>query len=299
MTLYNYYVTVDSILPSRAFPHIVPVLCLVMSPSPPESHPPFDASNSSAKCPVTGLSHEFAAPKDGDNRSPCPALNAMANHGYIPRDGKNVTATDIYYGLQKCYGLNAIFAGFLSYGGYLALLKLGRAIPLYEIGRHNKVEHNASLVHRNTPKAQKYAPIEVDPDLVDDLFNDIRPTAEEVNAQKAKGEKVAFLLGLEDLARARIRREKEAGPLNRIQARVARGEFAIVFGVFGTTIGEKMKMGIPADFLRTWIQDERLPDGWKPTHSTGFFDLFSNENKIRLLVNKMRAEESAGNKKLD
>lgn len=165
---------------------------------------------------------------------------------------------------------------------------------MYEIGRHNKVEHDASLVHHNTPKGEKYAPIQVDPALVDALFKDIRPTSEEVDAKKAKGEEAAYLVGLEDIARAQFRRENEAGPLTRIHATVARGEMAIAFGIFRTTVGEKM--GIPADTLRNWIQDERLPDGWKPTHTTGYLDMFRNGDKIKQFVDRMRAGD---NKKLD
>jgi len=221
-------------------------------------------------------------------------LNAMANHGFIPRDGQKVTATDIYYGLKECYGLNTMFAAFLSYFGYLALSKFGRAISLYEIGRHNKVEHNASLVHRNTPKGGEYAPTQVDTSLVDALLNDIRPTAEEVDAKKAEGQKAAFILDMEDVARARVRREREAGPLNKLQARIARGEIAIALAVFEATEGGKS--GIPADFLRVWIEDERLPEGWEPTRTTGFFDMFSRDNHILKLVKEIRREESDGKK---
>lgn len=37
---------------------------------------------------VTG-DHAFIAPNftAGDQRGPCPGLNALANHGYIPRNG--------------------------------------------------------------------------------------------------------------------------------------------------------------------------------------------------------------------
>lgn len=37
---------------------------------------------------VTGV-HEFQPPNldGGDQRGPCPGLNALANHGYIPRNG--------------------------------------------------------------------------------------------------------------------------------------------------------------------------------------------------------------------
>ena len=36
--------------------------------------------------------HQFKKPNPRDSRSPCPALNVLANHGYLPRDGKNITA---------------------------------------------------------------------------------------------------------------------------------------------------------------------------------------------------------------
>jgi hypothetical protein len=32
---------------------------------------------------------DWRAPVPGDLRSPCPALNALANHGFLPRDGRN------------------------------------------------------------------------------------------------------------------------------------------------------------------------------------------------------------------
>ncbi|PPJ54668.1 hypothetical protein CBER1_06012 [Cercospora berteroae] len=41
---------------------------------------------SGAAIEVTG-EHEWQAPGPGDQRGPCPGLNAMANHGYIPRNG--------------------------------------------------------------------------------------------------------------------------------------------------------------------------------------------------------------------
>lgn len=34
---------------------------------------------------------DWRAPVAGELRSPCPALNALANHGILPRDGRNST----------------------------------------------------------------------------------------------------------------------------------------------------------------------------------------------------------------
>ena len=39
-----------------------------------------------ARIDVTGA-HAFIAPGPNDLRGPCPALNALANHGYIARNG--------------------------------------------------------------------------------------------------------------------------------------------------------------------------------------------------------------------
>ena len=38
------------------------------------------------KVSTTGA-HAWVAPKNGDQRGPCPGLNALANHGYLPHNG--------------------------------------------------------------------------------------------------------------------------------------------------------------------------------------------------------------------
>ncbi|KAK7926637.1 hypothetical protein PG985_003635 [Apiospora marii] len=36
------------------------------------------------------MGHEWQAAKAGDSRGPCPMLNSLANHGFLPRDGRNI-----------------------------------------------------------------------------------------------------------------------------------------------------------------------------------------------------------------
>jgi len=50
----------------------------------PLSTPPFDAK--SQYIDTTGQ-YAFKAPGATDQRGPCPGLNAMANHGYLPHNG--------------------------------------------------------------------------------------------------------------------------------------------------------------------------------------------------------------------
>ena len=44
--------------------------------------------------------HEYVRPNRNDARSPCPALNTLANHGYLPRDGKNINPQMLSIAIQ-------------------------------------------------------------------------------------------------------------------------------------------------------------------------------------------------------
>ena len=49
----------------------------------PDSHPAVDQVDRDKACPLTGQTYNFSPPQEGDVRSVCPALNTMANHGYM------------------------------------------------------------------------------------------------------------------------------------------------------------------------------------------------------------------------
>ena len=54
--------------------------------------------------------HAFIAPGASDLRGPCPGLNALANHGYIPRNGytnllEAVSAVQSVYGIGSSLSL--------------------------------------------------------------------------------------------------------------------------------------------------------------------------------------------------
>ena len=184
---------------------------------------------------------------------------------------------------MACYGLSTPCAMFLSYGGFFLLRKFGR-VDLYEIGKHNAIEHNASLVHHDTPEVQTYAPIEIDHSLVDALVSDVKPSPAEI--KESADSTAKFLMNFEDVARARVRREAECKPVDSVHAEIARGEMAIILGVW--EVKTKDKVGIPVDYLKRWIGEERLPDGWKPDHTQGLLDVIKRSSMIRDAMNKMK-----------
>ncbi|KAJ8502410.1 heme-thiolate peroxidase [Pleurotus djamor] len=172
----------------------------------PSDHPPIPAhAHKAGKCPFSAK-YEYCPPQEGDIRSPCPALNTMANHGYINRDGKNLTANGLVRGLMACYNLTLPLAIVLSYGGFVLIHKynLFQTITLHDVAKHGYVEHDASLVHRDVKegvdekvevmkkrfwgllgekKAERfYASIDINEGWVEELVRDARIDQEDHKA---------------------------------------------------------------------------------------------------------------------
>ncbi|KAJ7720028.1 Cloroperoxidase [Mycena metata] len=88
--------------------------------------------------------HAWIAPTATDLRSPCPGLNTLANHGYLPRDGRNISIPMMLSAAIDAFNvapdaiLQAAKFGLLS-GDAPTTLNLD-ALSL-----HNLIEHDASL----------------------------------------------------------------------------------------------------------------------------------------------------------
>ncbi|KAF7325139.1 Aromatic peroxygenase [Mycena kentingensis (nom. inval.)] len=237
--------------------------------------------------------HEYIAPREGDLRSVCPAINTMANHGYIPRDGRNITPRKIFHGLRACYNLSLPFALFLAVGGWFLLRKyFFQTITLFDLGVHGGIEHDASVVHADTPtdangKREKYGPVEVRPELVEEFVRGVR------DKTRPNKDDDALLVTAQDVARMRIRRETSSPRLSPFSAELARGEMAIILGVWKhqPAAGEGGAPGAPLSWLRRWFAEERLPDGWKPTHTQTLRDVAKSAKEIRSEMRKLRSEE--------
>ena len=60
--------------------------------------------------------YAFVAPGAGDQRGPCPGLNAMANHGYLPHNGI-ATIPEFISGTYQVFGMGADLSTFLAIYG--------------------------------------------------------------------------------------------------------------------------------------------------------------------------------------
>ncbi|KAE9362459.1 hypothetical protein PF008_g2 [Phytophthora fragariae] len=95
-------------------------------------------------------------------RSPCPGLNSLANHGHIPRSGKNITHESLGAALMSVFNFDSNLTQTL-------LNQVPTTFSLDIISRHNVLEHDASLVHNDAYFGGD--PINVNETLVEDLLS--------------------------------------------------------------------------------------------------------------------------------
>ncbi|KAJ8116394.1 heme-thiolate peroxidase [Boeremia exigua] len=83
----------------------------------------------------------------GDVRSPCPGLNALANHNFIPHNGKGNTIPILIRGLAEGMNMGADFTAAIGGAGLLASPNpLGGSFDLDDLNMHNfPIEHDASM----------------------------------------------------------------------------------------------------------------------------------------------------------
>jgi len=152
-------------------------------------------------------------------------------------------------------------------------------MDLHDIAKHNLLEHDASLVHLDTPDGEDFAPITIDQNLVDELENDVQREEEDSSSAEP-------VMDLYDAARARLRRENACRPINMIRQEIARGEISLTITVLKIT--SNGKVGVPIEWIRSFIGHEKLPDNWRPTHKQGLWNTIQHSQIIKRAVAEMR-----------
>ncbi|OCH93286.1 Cloroperoxidase [Obba rivulosa] len=200
---------------------------------------PIDARTSRAQ-------HPFVAPERTDSRSPCPALNTLANHGYLPHDGRFISQTDLIRAMRQGYNISLPLAAFLTWGSFSLLMQF-KDLSLGDLARHNCIEHNSSLVHADTYANREYAPT--------------RPVAEYM-ARLLEFSSDGHVMTFHDFIKARARRDAESAvPLAPVHAEITRGEISMVVGIFG-----RQNETVPLSWLQQWWMEERFPNDFLPDH---------------------------------
>lgn len=194
------------------------------------------------------------------------------NPGHRPHDGREITRTDYIRALREGYNLSLPLATLLTFGGHI-LLSQYSVLSLADLSRHNYIEHNASLGHRDAIGDEEYAPWKASPMLIDQLLN-----------QSTDGQ----FMNMHDFAMARVIREKAySHPLDALHEEIARGEMSMVLGIFGQ--GNET---VPVEWIREWWLNERFPEGFVPSREQTLLKTVQGSIKVNLLMEEIRAEAS-------
>ncbi|KAM0721935.1 hypothetical protein Q7P37_002860 [Cladosporium fusiforme] len=192
----------------------------------------------------------YVAPREGDSRSACPMLNAMANHGILPHSGRNITFRDLKRQIHETYNFAPTFCFFVPAfaANFLNRSYWSDSFDLEELSKHNAIEHDASLTRRDSA----LVPDQGKPDL--ELVQWLLECA---TGKGPNGEK---LLTKADLSKALSKR--------RIEARAENPHYSesLFHNMFGSANSSTMLtiFGGRVDDLVPMLTEERFADNWEP-----------------------------------
>lgn len=230
--------------------------------------------------------------------------NALANHGYLPRDGRNVHYDQVMRGLDQ-YGLSSLLKWIFTYPVLLEYYPPGKEkhwnwwemltrpidyavrafgmrppqqkdsqgrgyLNLDQLGIHGVIEHDVSLTRLDFAQGDNMT---AQPHLIADLL-----------ASSSNGKTI----NKDDFVQFRRRRylkQKADNPDVKFEGElvnVACSEIGLLLKVLGN--GEE----VPVEYIRVFFEEGRLPreEGWKLTRSwsIGFVELHLWALKFKKLL---------------
>ncbi|KAJ0411117.1 hypothetical protein ATCC90586_004974 [Pythium insidiosum] len=179
------------------------------------------------------------------HRAPCPCMNSLANHGYLPRDGKNLTPEMIKRAVVEVFNLDEGLAQTL-------VSSLPPTLTLADLGVHNFIEHDASMIHDDHFFGRD--PAEINATLADALL-------QSAPAQRLTKREIAHFRHDREKQCARTNPEYDFGAKKQA---AAYAEAASVLLAMGDYESESISV---AD-ARSFLVEERIPDGFqRPQHT--------------------------------
>ncbi|KAK7029598.1 hypothetical protein VNI00_014475 [Paramarasmius palmivorus] len=192
--------------------------------------------------------HQFQAPNPTDARGPCPGLNTLANHGFLPRSGKNITIPAVLKAGLEGFNVHRDLLILAAKAGLLAS-DLDDQFSLADIALHGNIEHDASISRQDRDLGSN---VVFNEEIYTTLANS-NPGVDYYNTTSAG-----------QVQQARMEQSRAANPnfrntIKEFQIRTR--ESALYLSVMGDP-----ETGIaPKKFVNIMFREERLPlaEGWR------------------------------------
>lgn len=222
---------------------------------------------SAGGCPTNLDGHPWKAPRPGDRRSPCPGLNALANHGYLPRDGFNISAEQYFKAVDEGVNFSRdIIADLITSGLSASTTGNNNTFNLDDINKHNLIEHDSSLSRNDIFFGDNHS-------FNPTIWNSTRAWFSEpvIRIEHASRAVVQRLLA--------ARASNPAFSITEEQEQLAVGASALYL----SALGDKVNGTALRDYVRVFFEQERLPaaEGWcRPEEPVTRSDIGALLNKL-------------------
>ncbi|KAK3325929.1 Chloroperoxidase [Apodospora peruviana] len=188
--------------------------------------------------------HSWQKPSPTDRRSPCPMVNALANHGYLPRDGQNVSLARLVAGAKE--GINlAVDATLLVGIKALQTSSTGNILTFHldDLSKHGIIEHDGSLSRNDVHSGDNHS---------------FAPEIWATVASHFEGKETISIETAATARKDRLAAAAKANPEFDLPADATRFsliETSLYLGVFG----EGTHGNARTEWVRTLFEQERLP----------------------------------------
>ncbi|KAJ6619233.1 Chloroperoxidase [Mycena sp. CBHHK59/15] len=221
---------------------------------------------------------EFVPPKEGDSRSCCPALNALANHGILPHDGRNISFSEMTRTVRETYNFASTFSYFVPnfMAGMLHKNYKKDTCDLADISLHNGIEHDASLTRQDA---------KFDPDQGKPYLPFIHELLESAAGKDQDGNPLLTEADLSNYSGKRRAESRATNPdftLSETHKIFGSSNSSTLLTIFGGRIAD----------LETFLVEERIPDGWEPRIRSRMGLTFLTFNRTVLKVEHAIKEEA-------
>ncbi|KAI1263786.1 putative chloroperoxidase [Xylariaceae sp. FL1019] len=221
---------------------------------------------------VSAALNPWVKPKSTDSRSPCPLLNTLANHGYLPHDGKDITTQMIGDAILASTNWSTDFG---TVAGAAALGRLNAtSISLGQLNSTAGGEHPASLTRNDASSGNS---------------NTLSITR--LNA--FLGDSTSNYITISSIAKTRSRIEAAENPqISAGDQGVSQAEAALLMLLMRDTyseIDDLDKLRAPKDRVKAWLVDEKFPtaQGWKPA------DVLVEQSALGPVISAIAAAQAA------
>jgi len=197
---------------------------------------------------------DWVAPTATDARGPCPGLNTLANHGFLPHDGKSITVDMMVAAVDEGYNAGPLTA---QLPGKLALSsnvpKGQQWFNLNDLNIHNTQEHDASLSREDYGTSADHDNHDFNQTMFDVFLSKVPEGQDFLDLQSAAAGR-----------RERILMSKANNPQFEFtlkHALISFLETSLVLQVMGSPA----TLQAPLKYVNVWFKEERLPyaEGWR------------------------------------